>query len=1065
MFAGPTQHHVYWCMHCTLFLVIFVLSSPTVLSQADIANSTLKGNVVDQAGAAVSRATITVRSKDRGLMRTDTTDPTGSYRIPLLPPDTYEVTVTADGFQTTLLPNVLLTIGQIGIQDVELRVSDIREAVVVADSNPLVETERTQQSDTIEYQQVKSLPNLSRNFTSYIFTLPGVADVSAARVQQTRVAPVPTSGFSVGAGNGRANYVSIDGGENDSGVGSLRVRNLSIEAVQEFQVNRNSFSAEYGFTAGTAINVVTRRGDNSFHGSGYLFYRSEKFAARDPLNTTGQKAYERRSSPGFTLSGPIVKNRLFFFSSFEALKYDIARLRSYTSNTSLLDPTGAQSAYLATLTSGPTANDNTRRIANQLRSTLSSTSYPTTMKLLQTSEGRFLAPSRTYNSTTRVDYNRCDRDFINGRFTFAKEDNNQLGGDNVQSPTNALIEKLKDYTVVGTWGHFFDGSAVNQLRVQFSHDDYRQISAAPPSALVRIVGLIDYGRVLTIPSITTQKRFQFDDTVNLHSGNREIKFGVSYRPVDATLTSELAFGGTWQFTAGQTLSRAIPAGDLALLTGPLAPPADTALTSIQAFNLGLPSVWQQGFGNPGFSAWQHNLGAFGEVSWQVTPRLTLNLGGRLNFDGEPEPLDRNLSFSPRLGFAWDPWGKSKTVIRGGFGTFFAPVSLQALSAATLQSDNGNFINLQSRTLVDGAQSTQLLWAYGVNLGKLPFLALNEQDVRAFGIIPAPGQPNRRIAEAAPDYNNPYTVQASLGISQQLGRDLSLDVAVQMYHGVHLPVAIEGNYRESGQLVTVPGMPGSDLFGPRLERIDPNLSQKIIHSSEGNSIYYGMTSSLLKRFGSGFQFRASYSFSKAIDDVLDFTGASTPYLPTRRRVDRGISAYDLRHSFVASGSYETPFSQSSPNWLRKSLADITISPILTMRSGFPFNLYIGRDVNGDLNTTDRPYHAPRNSGRGENYYSLDFRMSKRIPLLGISENARLELIAEATNVFNHANYLRVNDVVCGTAAQPGFINGCDPKFLYGPFDFRGVAGLPPTAPLGFVTAATARQFQLGVKFEM
>lgn len=179
----------------------------------------------------------------------------------------------------------------------------------------------------------------------------------------------------------------------------------------------------------------------------------------------------------------------------------------------------------------------------------------------------------------------------------------------------------------------------------------------------------------------------------------------------------------------------------------------------------------------------------------------------------------------------------------------------------------------------------------------------------------------------------------------------------MYHGVHLPITIEGNYRESGQFVAVPGMPGSDLFGPRLERIDPSIAQKHLHSSEGNSIYYGMTSSLLKRFDKGFQFRASYTYSKAIDDVLDFSGTVAPYLPTRRHLERGLSAYDICHSFVASGSFESPF-KAGPghNWLARSLADITLSPIITLRSGFPFNLYIGRDVNGDLNTTDRPFYA-------------------------------------------------------------------------------------------------------------
>jgi hypothetical protein len=262
------------------------------------------------------------------------------------------------------------------------------------------------------------------------------------------------------------------------------------------------------------------------------------------------------------------------------------------------------------------------------------------------------------------------------------------------------------------------------------------------------------------------------------------------------------------------------------------------------------------------------------------------------------------------------------------------------------------------------------------------------------------------------------------------------------------------------------MPGSDLFGPQLVRIDPSISQKIVHSSEGNSIYYGLAASLLKRFGEGLQFRASYTYSKAIDDVLDFSGSSTPYLATRRYVDRGRSGYDLRHSFVFSGTYQTPFNGSaSENFGERALAHVTFSPIITLRSGFPFNLYIGRDVNGDLNTTDRPFHAPRNSGSGENYYSVDFRLSKWFPLRAISESAKLEFIVEATNLFNRANFLRVNDVVCGTAAQPGFINGCDPKFLYGPFDFKGVPGLPPTAPLGFVSAAPARQFQFGLKLEL
>jgi Carboxypeptidase regulatory-like domain len=1036
-----------------------------ILAQADVANSTVKGKVKDQFDASVSGATVSVINAGRGVVRSVETNSEGAYHVPLLQPGVYDLRFEANGFKTQVLQKVSLTVGQVAVYDIKLQVGQVKEEVRASAAPMLIETARTQQSDTIERGQIANLPNLSRNSTVYVFTLSGVADTEAARVQQTRVVALRTSGFSVGGSNGRSNYISIDGGENDSGTGSLRVRNLSVEAVQEFQVNLNAFAAEYGFTSGTAVNVVTRSGTNKFHGSGYGFYRSEKTAARDPLNLSGQKALERRLVPGFTLGGPLVRNTAFFFTSFETARYDVARVRAYTSNPSLLQPTQAQATYLQTLETGPNANNTTRGIAAQLRTTLSTLNYPATMRILRESEGQFIAPSRSYNWTTRLDYNRGERDFFNGRFTLAKENNDLLNADNIESPSSAIKETLDDYTVIGTWGHVFSNHLANQLRVQFAADDYRQLTPAPESATLLIAGLINYGRVRTVPLTIKQKRYQFDNALSLNRGTRDFKFGVSYRPVDARVGSEIFFGGLYQFAGGLPLARALAPQDVNVLTGPLAPPGDTALTALQAFNLGQPASWQQGFGNPSLHSWQHNLGIFGQVVWKVTPRLTLDLGARLNYDGEPEPFDRNISLSPRLGFAWDLFGKGKTVVRGGIGTFYAPVGLQILLAATVQSASGQFINLPSRTLQDGPQSSAALWAYGVNLGRLPFMRLSEADVRAFGITPGPNQPNRRIVDAAADYDNPHTVQASLGLSQQLGRDLALDVAFQMYHGVHLPVVLETNYRESGQFVNVPGLPGSDLFGPRLERIDPSIAQKFLHSSEGNSIYYGMTSSLLKRFDKGFQFRVSYTFSKAIDDVLDFGGPSAPYLPTRRFLERGLSAYDVRHSFVASGSFESPF-KAGPgrNWLARALTDLTLSPIITLRSGFPFNLYIGRDVNGDLNISDRPFYAPRNSGRGENFYSVDLRISKRIFLRGNSDGPKVEFSVEGTNLLNRANFLRVNDTVCGTTGQPGFINGCDPQFLTGPFDFRGRPDLPPTAPLGFVSAAPPRQFQFGLKFE-
>jgi hypothetical protein len=234
-----------------LLLLTANTESIVVFAQADVANSTLKGRVTDEVDAAIGGASVSAVALERGVVRSVQTSSDGSFQLPLLQPGAYELRVEAPGFQPFISQRFVLTVGQVGVQEVKLQVGQIKEAVNVSTARVLVETERTQQSDTVERREISTLPNLSRNFTAYVFIVPGIADVASARVQQTRVSPVPTSGFSVGAGNGRSNYVSIDGGENESGMGSLRVRNLSVEAVQEFQVNRNAFEAEYGFTAGT----------------------------------------------------------------------------------------------------------------------------------------------------------------------------------------------------------------------------------------------------------------------------------------------------------------------------------------------------------------------------------------------------------------------------------------------------------------------------------------------------------------------------------------------------------------------------------------------------------------------------------------------------------------------------------------------------------------------------------------------------------------------------------------------------------------------------------------------
>jgi hypothetical protein len=1023
------------------FLLIFVgLAS----AQVDVATATLKGNVTEQTGAVVPGATVTVTSTERGLSKTTVTDGSGSYQIPLLQPGKYSVKIEADGFSRYYTNDLTLTIGQVAVLDVELEVGTLTTQVQVS-SEALIETERTQQSNTIEQRQIAALPNISRSFTEYVYTLPGVADSSVAFTQNAArtLRNTPSSNISIGGGSGRGNYVTIDGGENESGSGSLRIRNMSVEAIQEFQVNRLGFNAEYGFTAGTAVNVITKGGTNDLQGNAYLFYRSQKTSARNPLFFGNDKPYERYIFPGINLGGPIKKNRSFFFVSYEGLKQDEELIRSYTSNAALLSATPAQNAYLAQLETGPNATDNTRRIATNLRQGLFTQSNSNAMRIFRESEAGYIAPTRRHNFMARLDHQINENDQLTGRFSFSDESSFLVGQDNIEAPSTRLGDKLRDYTVVGTWSHVFSSNVINQFRAQFAKSDLAQRSPNPTTPIIQILGVINYGPPPVEPSDKFQKRYQLEDIVSWTHSAHSMKFGASYRPITYDFDYGIARQGLWAFAGGLVpLITAVPAADRGFLTGPLQPTASTALTGLQTFNFNLPAQWIQGFGDTTFSARQDNIGLFAQDSWKATRNLTLDYGLRYQFDGEPEPLGSNHNIAPRLGFAWNVLSNGKTVVRGGGGMFYAPITAQIFTGVRLQRDIGDQLYFSTALITDpGLSSAAAIWQRGIQLGRLPFTMLTETDVRALGYTTGPRQNNRRIADVDPGgYTNPYSIQGGLGIQQQLGQAVAVEVSYQFYRGVHLPRSYEGNYRESGACAQAHPQ---CAYGPQYVRIDPTIAQFIVHSSTGNSVYHGMTASLTKRFSNNFQFQTNYTFSKTIDDVFDYAGPGAAPFPSRRYLDRGLSSFDIRHNFVASGVLTSPYR----NVL---LRDWTFSPIVNMRSGVPFNLFLGASVNGDVNTTDRPFFAPRNSGRGPNYFNANMRMSR---FVRFTERVGMDFIVDVTNMFNRVNYQRVNDVI--GAATP---------LLLGPYDVSGNPVLAPTSPLGFTAAFPARQFQFGAKLK-
>lgn len=1044
----------------TLGAIMFLCAaSIPVFGQADVSSATIKGKVTDPQAAVIPGATVTITSIDQGTTRMTVTDETGEFQLRLVRPGVHDLTVEAPGFQLYSLKGVQLTVGQTANLDIKLQLAGVKAEMVVTMDTPLIEIERTQQANTIETNQVENLPNIGRAFTAYVYTLPGVANSNAPRVQGAgRFSGFASSGFSIGGSNGRNNLVTVDGGENEYGSGQLRF-GISPEAIQEFQVNRNSFSAEFGFTAGTAVNVILKSGSNSFHGSVYVFYRSQKTSARDPFDFNVEKPFDQQVYPGFSFGGPVVENKLFFFTNYEREKNDIARFRTYTES-GLLQPTAPQLSLLAQLDAS--ADANVRRISANLRNALTTnaSTYPVTYGILQDNEGTFNGFARLNTWNTRVDYQASARDSVSGRFTLTRNYTDDPGTNNVISPSNRNDLTYRDYSTVVTWTHSFGSNLMSQARGQFSPNNSSN-TAPPEDPRVTVVmsGLGTFGRNFGSPYVVTQNRYQFEDSLTWTRGSHTLKFGASYRPVQYTFRNDLWFAGEYQFLPNiYPVTLAVPPADQATFVA-AAGAGIPLLTSLQSFNRNLPFLYRQGFNNPRWVGTGHYVGVFAQDSWKVHPRLTLDLGGRVDYDGEPAPVPHHTYFSPRFGFAWDLMGDHKTVLRGGSGVFYSPIYLQIPGYTSVLNGSGRYINQIARSSTAAAAVYQA----GIAQSKYPFSIMTEADINALGISTAAGAPGRVLFELDPDYENNYSIQANLGIQREISTNLSIEVAYQMYHGLHIQMPVGLNYIEAD-----PQPAGRNpALGPfyrvcqvadNCRRVsDPGITQFTNYESRGSSIYHGMTLSFARRFSDHFSFQSNYTFSKAIDDQTDFNSAFAPPFPTRLFTERSLSAFDIRHNFVFSGVFQTPFHAGAGQpFLARVFADMSLSPIVFIRTGIPFSLLTGTDINGDTRGgTDRLFYIGRNTGIGPDFHSVNLRISKAFRFKADSD-MRLEFSADGSNLFNHTNFAAVREIIGADPAAPDYHSGTVRLTGQRNRDFRR------GDPLSFTSAFNPRQILFGLK---
>jgi hypothetical protein len=604
--------------------------------------------------------------------------------------------------------------------------------------------------------------------------------------------------------------------------------------------------------------------------------------------------------------------------------------------------------------------------------------------------------------------------------------------------------------------------------LQYSYVDNDVIPNDLVGPEINLAGFGNFGRDIFLPSEAIERRYEIADNMSLVRGEHSFKIGGQVQFIDNSNNSQTFFGGRFNFGSLPLIPFLVPAAsqpavNAFLVSQGRADLAAATINSVQAFNLGLPQIYQQGFGESGFNAWTRRYSVYGQDTWKVRPNFTLNLGLRYfledwEFFGESD----KDNFQPRLGFSWDPWNDGKTVIRAGYGIFTGQVDAQVVNvvnelAGTTDPSDINIVLSTANPALQAALGVPTAFTIFRTLraqGVIGERTITAADLAQFGIFPGPGRPLEVRFRREANYENPYTQQASLGIQRDLGAGFSTEVSYLFSRGAHLTRARDINpFKQTGPLSPITGQPTFNRFpnpvlGLTSDFLNPFRAQDNVYESSANSFYHAGTIQLVKRFSNRISINTNYTFSKTIDEVTDFNSDFAAQNPLNVRLDRALSSFDQRHRFVFSGVFQSPFEGDSfadhlfGGWL--------VSPIVIAGSGRPFNLLLGGiDANGDFrSSSDRPGTAGRNTGKGEPFYNVDLRLARRF---FASENRYLEFTFEAFNIFNHTNFIGINNEV-GTTIPPT-----------GPFNVRGIEGLAPTAPLAFTSAAPARQLQFGARF--